>query len=44
MTAPSWLSEMAKRIYSETADQFPTLEPNDPELLTAFAQTSALVG
>ena len=43
MSPPEWLSEMAKGIYSEAAEQFPTLEPNDPELLTAFAQTSALV-
>lgn len=43
MSAPSYLSEMATRIYTETAGHFPTLEENDPEMLTAFAQTSALV-
>ena len=43
MSAPEWLSQLAQKIYAQTSEQFSTLEPNDPELLTAFAQTSALV-
>lgn len=41
--APDYLTELAKSIWKDTSACFPDLENENPELLTAYAQTAALV-
>ena len=42
MTAPVYLSDLAKQIYEQTAQAFPDIQSGDPDLLTSYSQVSAL--
>ena len=43
MSAPAYLSDLAKQIYEQTAESFPDLESGDPDLLINYSRATALV-